>query len=197
MHGKIVFRFAQSVAFDTAMPALKYIPSYTLDDYCHWEGDWELWDGIPVAMSPSPFGAHQWAATRLATLINEQLDAQDCDDCFVLMEVDWIVSQTTVVRPDISLVCGEFPHRFIESAPALIIEVLAESTAAKDRGAKRSLYESEGVTHYLLLDTVSQSFEAHSFVDGKFVEMPQDEPIPILLADGCLLELVVPRRKSK
>ncbi len=46
--------------------ALKYIPNYTLTDYRRWEGDWELWDGIPVSMSPSPFGTHQWAATQIA-----------------------------------------------------------------------------------------------------------------------------------
>ncbi len=37
----------------------KYMPRYTIDDYKLWEGDWELIDGIPFAMTPSPFGKYQ------------------------------------------------------------------------------------------------------------------------------------------
>ena len=32
---------------------------YTYDDYIHWEGDWELIDGIAYAMAPSPLKSHQ------------------------------------------------------------------------------------------------------------------------------------------
>ncbi len=28
-------------------PAIKILPHYTYEDYCHWEGRWELIDGIP------------------------------------------------------------------------------------------------------------------------------------------------------
>ncbi|QDV47180.1 hypothetical protein Enr13x_70890 [Stieleria neptunia] len=46
--------------------APKYIPQYTVSDYLGWDGDWELWSGIPIAMSPSPFGRHQAVASRVA-----------------------------------------------------------------------------------------------------------------------------------
>ncbi len=45
--------------------AKKYLPHYTIDDYQLWAGDWELWNGIAVAMTPSPFGRHQALASRL------------------------------------------------------------------------------------------------------------------------------------
>ena len=32
--------------------AHEYLPHYTYEDYCMWEGNWELIDGIPYAMSP-------------------------------------------------------------------------------------------------------------------------------------------------
>ena len=43
------------------MLALKeeYLPNYTYDDYVLWEGNWELIDGIPYAMSPAPTVTHQ------------------------------------------------------------------------------------------------------------------------------------------
>lgn len=179
------------------MPALKYIPNYTIDDYRQWEGDWELWDGIPVAMSPSPFGRHQWSSVSIAASIKQQLDAQSCDDCFVLMETDWIIGDRTVVRPDIAVCCGEFPERFIESAPTLIVEVLSDSTAEKDRHSKRALYESQGVQQYLILDTTAERFQVERLVDGNYVEQPNNEPLSIRLHDDCQLELRVPRRKAR
>ncbi len=39
--------------------AQKYRPYYTYENYCEWEGRWELIDGIPYAMSPLPVPAHQ------------------------------------------------------------------------------------------------------------------------------------------
>lgn len=39
--------------------ALKYIPRYTYEDWLHWEGQWELIDGVPFAMSPMPVPSHQ------------------------------------------------------------------------------------------------------------------------------------------
>jgi len=31
------------------------LPRYTYEDYKLWEGDWELLEGVPSAMAPSPF----------------------------------------------------------------------------------------------------------------------------------------------
>jgi len=32
--------------------AEKDVPRYTVSDYQHWEGDWELIEGIAISMSP-------------------------------------------------------------------------------------------------------------------------------------------------
>ncbi len=39
--------------------AEKYREHYTIEDYKQWQGDWELIEGIPFAMAPSPFADHQ------------------------------------------------------------------------------------------------------------------------------------------
>jgi hypothetical protein len=39
--------------------AIKILPHYTYSDYEQWEGQWELIDGIPYAMSPLPVPKHQ------------------------------------------------------------------------------------------------------------------------------------------
>ncbi|MBU1668674.1 hypothetical protein KKC13_09655 [bacterium] len=38
------------------MGAVEY---YTYDDYCLWEGNWELISGVPLAMAPAPMINHQ------------------------------------------------------------------------------------------------------------------------------------------
>ena len=35
------------------------LPNYTYADYAQWEGRWELMDGVPFAMAPSPSFQHQ------------------------------------------------------------------------------------------------------------------------------------------
>ena len=51
----------------------KFVPRYTVDDYSQWKGDWELWDGVPIAMSPSPFDRH---AELMASLITQLKGSQ-------------------------------------------------------------------------------------------------------------------------
>jgi hypothetical protein len=36
------------------LDGVKILPHYTYRDYLHWEGKWEVIDGIPNAMSPAP-----------------------------------------------------------------------------------------------------------------------------------------------
>jgi len=179
------------------MKALKYIPNYRVSDYQSWEGDWELWDGIPVAMSPSPFGIHQWAVTTIAASILSQLDDQGCNDCYVLVELDWIVNDQTVVRPDVAVCCGKFPERFIESAPSLIIEVLSQSTAEKDRTSKRELYQSLGVKHYRIHDPETESLQAFRLVEGVFVAVDAGKPIRCDFHNDCVVQLTAPRRTHR
>ena len=117
----------------------RYLPHYTVADYEQWEGDWELWQGIPVAMSPSPFGPHQNCSLRIARSLLAAIEAAKCQ-AVVLQEVDWIISDDTVVRPDVLVLCGGVPERHVTQSPALIVEILSPSTADRDRNEKLGLY---------------------------------------------------------
>lgn len=44
---------------------IKILPHYTYDEYCQWEGRWELIEGIPYAMSPAPSPRHQWISANI------------------------------------------------------------------------------------------------------------------------------------
>jgi hypothetical protein len=51
----------------------KYFPNYAVEDYQQWEGDWELIDGMPYAMSPSANRRHHVIGSLLARQIGKGL----------------------------------------------------------------------------------------------------------------------------
>jgi len=126
-----------------------YLPHYTVRDYLNWEGDWELIEGVPYAMAPSPFWKHQRIISVLVRQIEEQLE-RCLQNCYVCQEVDWIIEEDTVVRPDVVVVCRDV-EAYIKSPPEVIFEIVAKSTAFKDENLKFQFYEMKKVGYYALV----------------------------------------------
>ncbi len=164
----------------------KYLPHYTVADYRQWEGDWELWNGVPVAMTPSPFGPHQQAARMLIVQLTLALEAARCG-CEVLHELDWVIAEDTVVRPDVVVVCDGVPKQHLHSVPALVAEVLSASTASKDRTSKRELYARCGVGHYLIVDPDTQAIELLRLAGDRYEPASLDQSIN--LTNTCQITL--------
>ncbi len=122
---------------------------YTYDDYKLWKGDWELFEGLPVAMSPAPMRIHQGLASEIIRHIGNQLE--DCPRCEVLGEVDYKISDDTVLRPDVVLTCGETNETYLTKAPEIIVEILSKSTAKRDEVYKFDIYEREKVKYYMII----------------------------------------------
>ena len=132
------------------MPALaQAIEHYTYDDYKKWDGAWELIDGFPVAMAPAPMRKHQSLATVIISELHNQLE--ECTLCEVLGEIDYKVSDDTVLRPDIVLTCGETNESYLSKAPEIVVEILSKSTARRDEKYKFEIYEKEKVKYYILV----------------------------------------------
>ena len=172
--------------------AKKYPPSYTYEDYKLWEGDWELIEGVPYAMAPSPFGKHQRVAFEFARQLGEQLE--HCPDrCFVYPELDWIVSEDTVVRPDIMVVCKEI-EEYLRETPELVVEVVSPSTAQKDEKLKYELYEREGVKTYVLVYPDLKKVRAFSLARSRYKKVfDSDESELELKIKDCTLKIDVGR----
>jgi Uma2 family endonuclease len=149
----------------------KYLPNYTVEDYNRWEGDWELIDGIPYSMSPSPVRRHQQLAMALTLQIGNSIKSQKekCGNCEAFYELDWILSDNTVLCPDIAITCNETGD-FLTKAPVLIIEILSPSTALKDRHQKFEIYEKEGVRYYVIADPNSKTYQVYELVNGRYQE---------------------------
>src|SRR5690348_1361273 len=106
--------------------AVRILPHYTYDDYVHWEGRWEIIDGIPYAMSPAPTPKHQIIANTLGALFFYAL--RNCHRCKVAQAIDFKIAEDTIVQPDISVLCQKATKKFIDFPPALVVEILSPST---------------------------------------------------------------------
>ena len=171
--------------------APRYNPHYTVADYQQWDGDWELWNGVAVAMSPSPTRQHQRILFDLAMLIQKGLAQHAGCHCEVVIDVDWRVSDDTVVRPDLSVACASSDDDYLQEAPTLVAEVLSPSTAHKDQNEKRRLYESQGVGWYLLVDPDARKVIVLSIDGGgQYTEtqVSTSSSTVIELHDGCSFE---------
>ncbi len=64
------------------------------------------------------------------------------------------------VAPDVSVVSAErwasttpITGKFLRVVPDLVVEILSESTASRDRGEKKGIYGKAGVLEYWIVDT--------------------------------------------
>jgi Uma2 family endonuclease len=144
------------------LPALKSDYKYTYGDYCSWpdEERWEIIEGVPVAMSPGPNRYHQELSVRLIYQIMKHTELKsDCKVYFAPFDVrlpeydeadDFV---TTVVQPDISVICNKekLDDKGCRGAPDLIMEILSPSTASRDLQIKKDLYERHGVKEYWIV----------------------------------------------
>ncbi len=122
---------------------------YSYDDYKTWEGDWELIGGIAVAMGPAPMIKHQSLASEMLFALRSQIES--CDRCTVLAEVDYKVSDDTVLRPDVVMSCGETHEMYLTKAPEIVVEIISPGSAKKDEVYKFDIYEKEKVKYYILV----------------------------------------------
>src|SRR6266542_6882844 len=125
--------------------ANKILPYYTYEDWVTWEGNWELIDGIPFAMSPAPTPSHQRICAKIISKLEQAVDHNHCKKCQVYNFIDYKVQEDTILQPDVLIVCGEIPKKYLDFSPSLVVEILSPSTALKDRHTKYELYQQQRV----------------------------------------------------
>ncbi len=146
--------------------AVRILPNYTYADYEQWEGQWELIDGIPYAMSPLPVPKHQKIAMALGTEFTIQL--KSCKQCSAYQPIDYRISDDTILQPDMLIVCGEISKKYLDFAPALVVEILSPATTVKDRHTKYSIYESQGIPYYLIIAPDTEEIEVYQLKEGVY-----------------------------
>jgi Uma2 family endonuclease len=171
----------------------KYTPHYTIQDYQHWEGDWELWNGIAVSMSPSPYGKHSSLLVRTATAFELAVESAGCK-ASTLAGIDWIVTRDTILRPDILVVCGPPPQKHVVETPAVVVEILSASTRERDLTVKRRLYQQHAIAWYLIIDPEASTMEVLNLDKfGVYQSLPKQNEVDITICDDCHLKVDVAR----
>jgi Uma2 family endonuclease len=146
--------------------AVKILPHYTYEDWLNWEGQWELIDGIPYAMSPMPVPKHQRIANALGGEFYFAL--KDCKKCDAFQAIDYKISDDTILQPDLLIVCNQINKKFLDFPPTLVVEILSPSTALKDRHSKYQIYEQQQIKYYLIVSPDKEEVEVFEFEDGAY-----------------------------
>ncbi len=132
----------------------------------------ELFDGLYV-VTPAPTFRPQRASFALGlALLPALANLRDLE--LLALSGDIVLGPRTVVEPDLCVVprpASAQVHWRDVGRPLLVIEILSRSTAARDRGVKRRIYQESNIPEYWIVD-----------LDARLVERwrPGDERPEIL-----------------
>jgi len=148
----------------------------------------ELW------VMPAPNIRHQRVNLNLCDVLLHHVRSQRLGEIFVA-PVDCILTDTTVVQPDIVFVdalhASRVTERAIEGAPTLVVEVLSPSTERTDRGRKLDLYARHGIRYYWIVDPDRRIIDAYALDAGAFRlagRLTGDEPATLAPFDDLRLD---------
>ena len=147
----------------------------TYEDYCKTPDDerWELLDG-ELVMAPTPNTVHQETSGNLLVLLMLFVDRMGIGQVFHA-PLDVVLSDTTVVQPDILFVSNEradiITEANVQGSPDLAVEILSPSTASRDWRIKLDLYAQHGVREYWVVDPYGQSIWVMAGSDGTLDEV--------------------------
>ena len=147
-------------------------PRYTYNDYKNWKEDWELIDGYPWQLLPSASPKHSKIQAKCIIQAGNSLNrnGDDCN-CLLFTELDWKISEETVVRPDIMVICGETKEAYLNFPPVLIIEILSPYNLKNDRVVKFEIYREQGVKFYIMVDCQKDAVEVYELTDNFYKQV--------------------------
>lgn len=178
--------------------------SYTYADYLEWnfEERLELIRGRIFKMSPAPAPVHQEVSGNTYVQLHRLLKKKKCKVYAAPFDVRLPVKNkkkdeeiTTVVQPDISVICDEskIDGRGCCGAPDLIIEILSPGNSHKEVKLKFELYGEAGVKEYWIVNPVEANLVVFILDEqGKYAgggkmysgkEKIKSEVIPGLIVD--------------
>ncbi|HEX6042377.1 Uma2 family endonuclease [Longimicrobium sp.] len=166
------------------------VREWTYDEFARLPDDGNRHEVIAgeLFVTPPPDSTHQKVSGRLNHLFEGFAEEQDAGITFAAPYAV-IFGEGDYVEPDLIFVRRDREEEVIQergavAAPDLIIEILSDSTAYRDRGIKRQRYAAYGVPEYWIVDTDARHVEVYRLSGGDLrrVEVADDvvryQPVP-------------------
>jgi Uma2 family endonuclease len=155
---------------------------------------YEIIEGVLyVANAPTP--EHQFTVTELIFHLRQYVSNYKLGIVLTAPVEVHLAETAKPVQPDVIFVPKErqpaLGVRFIEGAPALIIEVVSPTSIQRDRKVKYDLYERYGVTEYWIVDPRTRSVEVYTWSNGEYALFGQfigEEIIESKLLEGLQIQ---------
>ena len=172
-------------------------PRVTYAELEQWPDDgrrYELYGG-EVIVVPAPLPIHQVVALRLYDVIKPYAEATG--GLTLCAPLDIVFSEYDVLQPDVVFFDAERRRRIdlhsaIRIVPNLVVEVLSRSTAARDRGRKRSVFGDYEVPEYWIVDPTARTLEILENRGGRFEQVAafdDDATVTAATLDGLSFTL--------
>lgn len=165
----------------------------TYQDYLALPDDgrrYELFEG-ELHVAPAPGTPHQRISRDLGFILHAHVLERGLGEV-LFAPIDVILSRTTVVQPDLVFASEArreiISKRGVEGPPDLVVEILSESTAERDRGAKQQLYARHGVSHYWIVDPAGRSLSEH-LLEGRAYRLHGTYTAPSVVTTALFPEL--------
>lgn len=164
------------------MPKTKLLPGqmappgpepFTYQDYLGLPDDgrrYEILEG-ELYTSPSPSVRHQLVCGNLYTLLRAWVEAKSLGTVF-FAPLDVVISEINVLQSDLLFLRHDrlalLTAANLAGAPDLVVEILSPGSEARDRRAKKAIYQRFAVPHFWLLDPETRQLEEFTLSAGRY-----------------------------
>jgi prevent-host-death family protein len=158
----------------------------------------ELINGEIYLLS-SPIIIHQELSARLYRAFSDYFDGKKCKVFFAPFDVvlkKKAIDELDVLQPDLLVICdlsGNVDQKGkYKGIPALVIEILSETTRKKDMIDKLNTYMLSGVDEYWIIDPMQEKVLIYNFDDYEikgFNTTARNDSAYSLLFDGLFVEM--------
>lgn len=151
--------------------------TYTYSDYLmfRFQERVEIIKGYILKMSPAPSRNHQTVSQNLNFKIYSYFSNHFCSVYVAPFDVRLPIKSakknTTVVQPDICVICDEtkLDARGCDGAPDLIVEILSPKNSKHDVETKFNLYQESGVKEYWIVQTEQRIVLVYTLKNEEYI----------------------------
>ncbi|WP_199624500.1 type II toxin-antitoxin system prevent-host-death family antitoxin [Paenibacillus alkalitolerans] len=161
------------------------------------EDRYEYIDG-EIFFLASPRTAHQIALAELFVIFHSWFQGSKCTPLMAPYDITLYrtADSINVVQPDIMVICDLEEHLdeddYYKGVPALVVEIISESTRRKDLVKKLDLYMSCGISEYWIVNPINREVAVYTFEDkniSRNITFKNSETAESCIFEGLTAEL--------